>query len=56
MLSKNASYVQITIYFITKRLTTIESREYGWGDPLRWADDTFYPQKLAVASTTSGGR
>jgi hypothetical protein len=26
------------------------------GDPLRWPRDTFYPQKLALISPTSGGR
>jgi hypothetical protein len=26
------------------------------GDPLRWPRDTLYPQKLALTSTTSGGR
>jgi hypothetical protein len=25
-------------------------------DPLRWLRDTLYPQKLALASLTSGGR
>jgi hypothetical protein len=28
----------------------------GPGDPLRWPRDTLYPQKLALASLTSGGR
>jgi hypothetical protein len=28
----------------------------GRGDPLRWPHDTLYPQKLALASLTSGGR
>jgi hypothetical protein len=28
----------------------------GRGDPLRWPRDTLYPQKLALASLTSGGR
>jgi hypothetical protein len=28
----------------------------GRGDPLRWPPDTLYPQKLALTSTTSGGR
>jgi hypothetical protein len=27
----------------------------GPGDPLRWPRDTLYPQKLALASLTSGG-
>jgi hypothetical protein len=31
-------------------------REYGRGDPLLWQRDTLYPQKLALTSTTSGGR
>jgi hypothetical protein len=34
----------------------LETREYGCGDPLRWQRDTFYPQKLALTSPTSGGR
>jgi hypothetical protein len=28
----------------------------GHGDSLRWPRDTLYPQKLALASPTSGGR
>jgi hypothetical protein len=28
----------------------------GRGDPLRWPRDALYPQKLALASLTSGGR
>jgi hypothetical protein len=28
----------------------------GRGDPLRWPRDTLYPQKLELASLTSGGR
>jgi hypothetical protein len=28
----------------------------GRGDPMRWPPDTLYPQKLALTSTTSGGR
>jgi hypothetical protein len=34
----------------------LEILEYGRGDPLRWPRDTFYPQKLALTSPTSGGR
>jgi hypothetical protein len=34
----------------------LENREYGRGDPLRWPRDTFYQQKLAPTSPTSGGR
>jgi hypothetical protein len=34
----------------------LENREYGRGDPLRWPRDTLYPQKLALTSSTSGGR
>jgi hypothetical protein len=33
----------------------LENREYR-GDPLRWPRDTLYPQKLALTTTTSGGR
>jgi hypothetical protein len=31
------------------------SWEYGCGNPLRWPCDTLYPQKLVLASLTSGG-
>jgi hypothetical protein len=34
----------------------LESREYGRRDPSRWSRGTLYPQKLALTSTTSGGR
>jgi hypothetical protein len=34
----------------------LENQEYGRGDPLRWPRDTLYPQKLALTSSTSGGR
>jgi hypothetical protein len=34
----------------------MENREYGRKDPSRWPRGTFYPQKLAVTSPTSGGR
>jgi hypothetical protein len=34
----------------------LENREYGRGDPLRWPRDTLYPQKLALNSSTCGGR
>jgi hypothetical protein len=33
----------------------VESREYGRVNPLRRPRDTFYQQKLALASPTSGG-
>jgi hypothetical protein len=36
--------------------TGLENREYGRRDPLRWACDTLYPQKLELISPTSGGR
>jgi hypothetical protein len=32
-----------------------ENRINDRGDPLRWPRDTFYPQKLALTSPTSGG-
>jgi hypothetical protein len=32
------------------------SRESGRRNPSRWPRDTFYPQKLALTSPTSGGR
>jgi hypothetical protein len=34
----------------------LEIREYGRRDPSRWPHGTLYPQKLALASLTSGGR
>jgi hypothetical protein len=34
----------------------LENREYGRRDPSRWPRGTLYPQKLAIASPTSGGR
>jgi hypothetical protein len=34
----------------------LESREYGRRDLSRWLRGTFYPQKLALTSTKSGGR
>jgi hypothetical protein len=34
----------------------LESIKYGRGDPLCWQRDTLYPQKLALAWPTSGGR
>jgi hypothetical protein len=32
-----------------------ENRIDSWRDPLRWPRDTFYTQKLALTSPTSGG-
>jgi hypothetical protein len=37
-------------------ISGLESREYGTGDPLHWPRDNLYPQKLALTSSTSGGR
>jgi hypothetical protein len=34
----------------------LEIREYGLGDPPLSPRGTLYPQKLALTSTTSGGR
>jgi hypothetical protein len=34
----------------------LEIREYGNRDPSRWPRGTLYPQKLALTSSTSGGR
>jgi hypothetical protein len=34
----------------------LENREYGSRDPSCWPRGTFYPQKLAITSPTSGGR
>jgi hypothetical protein len=34
----------------------LENLEYGSRDPSRWPHGTFYPQKLAITSPTSGGR
>jgi hypothetical protein len=36
--------------------SSLENREYGHGNPLRWPRDTLYPQKLALTSPTCGGR
>jgi hypothetical protein len=33
----------------------LESREYDRVDPSRWPRDILYPQKLSLASPTSGG-
>jgi hypothetical protein len=33
----------------------LENREYGCRDPLRLLRDTFYPQTMALTSSTSGG-
>jgi hypothetical protein len=43
----------IYIYIL---LVGLEIREYGRRDPSRWKCDTLYPQKLALTSSTSGGR
>jgi hypothetical protein len=34
----------------------LENRAYGRRDPSRWPRGTLNPQKLAIASPTSGGR
>jgi hypothetical protein len=34
----------------------LETRKYGRRDPSRWPRGTFYPQKLALTSLTSGCR
>jgi hypothetical protein len=34
----------------------LKTEIYGRGDPMRWPRDTLYPQKLALASLTIGGR
>jgi hypothetical protein len=34
----------------------LDKREYGRRDPSRWPRGTFYQQKLAITSPTSGGR
>jgi hypothetical protein len=36
--------------------TSLEIRECGRGDPLRWPCDILYSQKLALPSPISGGR
>jgi hypothetical protein len=54
----SASWVQ-TIEELLERNSSgsdLETREYGRTDPLRWPRDTLYPQNLALASPTSGGR
>jgi hypothetical protein len=35
--------------------SVLEIREYGRRDPSRWPRGTFYQQKLALTSPTSGG-
>jgi hypothetical protein len=35
--------------------SSLEIREYGHRDPLRWPCDTLYPQKVPLTSLTSGG-
>jgi hypothetical protein len=37
-------------------VSVLESGEYGRRDPSRRPRGTFYPQKLALTSPTSGGR
>jgi hypothetical protein len=36
--------------------SSLESREYGRGNPLRWPCDILYPQRLTLTSPTSGVR
>jgi hypothetical protein len=36
-------------------MSSLERREYGRMGPSRWPRDTLYPQKLSLASPTSGG-
>jgi hypothetical protein len=35
--------------------SSLENREYGFGDPLCWLRNTLYRQKSALTSPTSGG-
>jgi hypothetical protein len=35
---------------------SLENRNYGRGDPLRWPRNTLYPLKLALTSPAGGGR
>jgi hypothetical protein len=35
--------------------SVLENRDYERRDPSRWSRSTFYPQKLALTSPTSGG-
>jgi hypothetical protein len=48
----------ITLFFTSfaSLHNSLESREYGSRDPLCWPRNTFYLQKLALTSPTSGGR
>jgi hypothetical protein len=50
--------VSTTEELLDRKVTAsaLENREYGRRDPSRWPRVTLYPQKLAVASPTSGGR
>jgi hypothetical protein len=53
----SASWVQLRSYLKGKSSgSCLERREYSRRDPSRWQRGTFYPQKLALTSSTSGGR
>jgi hypothetical protein len=53
----SASWVQLRSYLKEKVAAPgLESREYGDRDPSCWPRGAIYPQKLALASPTSGGR
>jgi hypothetical protein len=47
-------FFEFVISIIT--VSGLETEINGRGDPLRWPRDTLYPQKLALASLTSGSR
>jgi hypothetical protein len=42
--------------FLKVAAPVLKTEINGRGDPLRWPRNTLYPQKLALASLTSGGR
>jgi hypothetical protein len=48
--------VQLRSYLREMVAASLQSREYGRGDPLRWSRDIFYLQTLALTSPTRGGR
>jgi hypothetical protein len=56
---QNIPYIEIyllNIYWILYIPAGLEILEYGLGDPLYWPRDTFYSQRSALTSPTSGGR
>jgi hypothetical protein len=48
------SLVSTTVELLDRKVAAPVYREYGRRDPSRWPCGTFYPQKLAITSPTSG--